>query len=455
MGNYQGYQKYKDSGVEWLGDIPEHWEVKRLRYIGKFINGFSFNSNAFTKIGVRVLKISNIQHMRIDWSDSSFIDEEYYETASTFRVYKNDLVFALTRPIISTGIKAALIDTNEKILINQRNCIFRTQQEMSNKWIYYILLCSSFIKEFDLRIDRTGQQPNISSNDIANIYIPISPLNEQEKIAQFLDYKTKQIDELIKKKETLIEKLDEKRTAIISHAVTKGLDSSVPMKDSGIEWLGDIPKHWRRGKLNYFCKSISGGTPDRNNPDFWEGNIPWVKTGEVNYQNIYSAEEYITKEGLNSSSTTLVKPETLLMAMYGQGNTRGRVAILKIEAAFNQACLAISPLNNLNVYFLYYYLISAYKYIRDTGNESSQMNLSAGIIGKINILVPNLEEQQKIVQYLDHKTTQIDQQKAKIKEAIELLKEYRTSLITNAVTGKIDVSQIAIPSPQKPQPQKG
>ncbi|MFN4874970.1 MAG: restriction endonuclease subunit S, partial [Aphanizomenon sp.] len=92
---------------------------------------------------------------------------------------------------------------------------------------------------------------------------------------------------------------------------------------------------------------------------------------------------------------------------------------------------------------------------RDTGNESSQMNLSAGIIGKINILVPNLEEQQKIVQYLDHKTTQIDQQKAKIKEAIELLKEYRTSLITNAVTGKIDVSQIAIPSPQKPQPQKG
>lgn len=133
------------------------------------------------------------------------------------------------------------------------------------------------------------------------------------------------------------------------------------------------------------------------------------------------------------------------MAMYGQGNTRGRVAILKIEAAFNQACLAISPLNNLNVYFLYYFLISAYKYIRDTGNESSQMNLSAGIIEKINILVPNLEEQKKIVQYLEHKTAEIEQQKAKIQQAIELLKEYRTALITNAVTGKIDVRQVPIP----------
>jgi type I restriction enzyme, S subunit len=133
----------------------------------------------------------------------------------------------------------------------------------------------------------------------------------------------------------------------------------------------------------------------------------------------------------------------LLMAMYGQGKTRGRVAILKIEAAFNQACLAISPFHNLNVYFLYYYLISAYKYIRDIGNESSQMNLSSGIIGKIDVLIPDLEVQQEIIQYLDKKTAEIDRQKAKVKEAIELLKEYRTALITNAVTGKIDVRQVS------------
>jgi type I restriction enzyme, S subunit len=123
VGKYQGYEKYKKSGVEWLGEIPEHWEVTRLKYVGKFTNGFSFSSNNFTEFGVRVLKISNIQHMKIDRSDSSFIDEDYYKIVSAFRVRENDLVFALTRPIISTGIKAALIDTNEKILLNQRNCI--------------------------------------------------------------------------------------------------------------------------------------------------------------------------------------------------------------------------------------------------------------------------------------------------------------------------------------------
>lgn len=333
---------------------------------------------------------------------------------------------------------------NELVMLGKSAAYIVLKPNIFRNFAYYLFISQNTKNYFFYEVTGTTIF-NLSLKSIKNTIFPIPPLDEQEAIARFLDYKTKQIDDLIGKKEALIEKLDEKRTSLISHAVTKGLDPIVPMKDSGIEWLGEVPKHCRRGKLNYFCQIISGGTPDRNNPDFWEGNIPWVKTGEINYQNVYSTEECITKEGLNSSSTTLVKPETVLMAMYGQGNTRGRVAILKIEAAFNQACVAISPLNNLNVYFLYYYLISAYKYIRDTGNESSQMNLSAGIIGKINILVPNLQDQQKVVQYLDKKTNQIDQQKAKIQEAIERLKEYRTSLITNAVTGKIDVRQVPIP----------
>lgn len=214
----------KDSGVEWLGDIPDHWEVKRLKYVGKFINGFSFSSNDFTDFGIRVLKISNIQHMKIDWSDSSFIDEDYYEIASAFRVYENDLVFALTRPIISTGIKAALIDSNEKILLNQRNCIFRAQKSMYNKWTYYMLLCSFFLTEFDLRIDRTGQQPNISSNDIADINIPVPTEQEQEIILDFLNKMMSKIDLQKAKVQEAIELLKEYRTALITNAVTGKID---------------------------------------------------------------------------------------------------------------------------------------------------------------------------------------------------------------------------------------
>lgn len=176
-------------------------------------------------------------------------------------------------------------------------------------------------------------------------------------------------------------------------------------KDSGIAWLGEIPAHWRIGALGHVCNIISGGTPGRDNSEYWDGNVPWLKTGEINYQDIYEAEEYITELGLANSSATLVPAGTLLMAMYGQGNTRGRVAVLGIESAFNQACLALVPNNHqMIVRYLYFCLAGAYEHIRDSGNESTQMNLSAGVISKIKISFPPLAEQQAIARFLDAKT---------------------------------------------------
>jgi type I restriction enzyme, S subunit len=211
--------KLKDSGVDWLGEIPEGWEVKRLKYVGLFINGFSFSSDDFAPSGIRVLKISNIQHMRIDWSDESFINEIFYESHSSFRVFKNDLVFALTRPIISTGIKAAIIDTEDKILLNQRNSIFRTQK-IETEWIYYIVLSTQFINEFDMRIDKTGQQPNISSNDIGDIAIPVPSKEDQAVIICKLKTEISRIQAKIEKTKRILELQKEYRTALISEVVT-------------------------------------------------------------------------------------------------------------------------------------------------------------------------------------------------------------------------------------------
>lgn len=217
--------KMKDSGVEWLGDIPEHWTVKRLKYEGQFINGYSFKSKDFTDSGVRILKISNIQHMRIDWTDSSFTRKKNYEKFSDFQVIKKDLVFALTRPIISTGIKAAIIDSDDEILINQRNSIFRTSKIETN-WIYYTLLCNQFISEFDSLIDKTGQQPNISSNDIGNIFIPVPSVKEQKNVVTYLQTQTAQINDKAQKTKKLIELLKEYRSALISEVVTGKIDVS-------------------------------------------------------------------------------------------------------------------------------------------------------------------------------------------------------------------------------------
>lgn len=213
----------KDSKVKWIGEIPKHWETRKLKYIGKFINGYSFNSTDFQEEGIRVLKISNIQHMEIDWSESSYVAEELYEKYPNYQLFKNDLVFALTRPIISTGIKVAIIDTDEKMLLNQRNAVFRTHN-IEVKFIFYILLHKAFIQEFDNKIDKTGQQPNISSYDIGDIYIPLPQKEEQQQIVEYLDKKIAETNEAVQIIKDEIELLKEYKETLIYEVITGKID---------------------------------------------------------------------------------------------------------------------------------------------------------------------------------------------------------------------------------------
>lgn len=216
--------KLTPSGIEWLGDIPEHWEVKKFKYVGKIINGYAFNSKEFADEGARVLKISNIQTMRIDWSESSFIDEKYYDDLENFVVEKGDIVFALTRPIISSGIKAAIMDLKAKILLNQRNAMLKPFSFVENKWLYYIILAENFIEHFDSIIDKTGQQPNISSTDIGNISVPIPTKKEQTYIVQHIEEQRNRLNQAITKAKKEIELIKEYRQALIFEAVTGKID---------------------------------------------------------------------------------------------------------------------------------------------------------------------------------------------------------------------------------------
>ncbi|MGG1400286.1 restriction endonuclease subunit S [Bacillus salipaludis] len=216
--------KMKPSGIDWLGDIPEHWEVRKMKYLGKFINGYAFPSDRFTEAGVRVMKISNIQTMNIDWTDESFVDESYYWERSAFRVLNGDLVLALTRPIISTGIKAAFVYSNDKILLNQRNALFRAGDKLSSSWLYFVIFNSAFIKTFDQKIDKTGQQPNISTIDIQNISVPLPSIGEQQEIVEYLESKINVLDNGISIIEQEISLMTEYRTRLISDVVTGKVD---------------------------------------------------------------------------------------------------------------------------------------------------------------------------------------------------------------------------------------
>jgi len=213
--------KMKDSGVEWIGEIPEGWDVKKLKYLGRIISGYAFPSDGFKSEGVRVMKISNIQTMNIDWSDESFVNEDCYSRLPQFQIKEGDLVFALTRPIISTGIKASIVpQTTDKILLNQRNAVLKPKSLHLKKWFYYVILDNGFKQVFNNQIDFTGQQPNISPNDIGIIEIPLPPIEEINTIVAHIETQSAKIDKAIGLQEQQIEKLKELKATLIDGAVT-------------------------------------------------------------------------------------------------------------------------------------------------------------------------------------------------------------------------------------------
>ena len=214
----------KDSGIEWLGEIPEHWDLTRIKYVGSFVSGYSFKSDNFTDEGVRVMKISNIQTMRIDWSDDSYLPIEFVDKYERFKVNKGDLVFALTRPIISTGIKAAIVDEYEEILLNQRNAVLKPSKNLNVSWMYYMIFNETFKEHFESLIDGTGQQPNISSTDISNIHIPLPNVSEQIKIISWLDSQGSRIEKTMSNCSKEIVLLKEYKQSLITNVVTGKVD---------------------------------------------------------------------------------------------------------------------------------------------------------------------------------------------------------------------------------------
>jgi|688.fasta_scaffold218213_2 type I restriction enzyme S subunit len=461
MGNYQGYQKYKDSGVEWLGEIPEHWEVIRIKfstYVKGRVGWHGLNSKEFLYEGDFYLVTgTDFKNRTVNWESCYRITEERYEEDPYIHLQEKDILITKDGTI---GKVVQVKNIPYKASVNSGVFVTRPLKNKHYKddYMFYVL-ASNIFHEF-INLQKSGTTiSHLYQNVFENFQYPFPPLDEQEKIAQFLDYKTKQIDELIKKKETLIEKLDEKRTALISHAVTKGLDSSVPMKDSGIEWLGNIPKHWTILKLGRLCDvtKLTGFEYTKK----WEtdpnGEIIALRGFNIkNNQLILNDVERITSELSNELLRSKLYAGDIVFPCTG---TLGEGAIIDDDNKYhiNQNIAKISPVKNIDRKFLLLSLCSKnMKYQIELYNSSGlQPVLLIGTIRSLIISIPDFLEQKQIAQYLDKKTAQIDLQKAKIKQAIELLKEYRTSLITNAVTGKIDVSQIAIPSPQKPQPQKG
>jgi type I restriction enzyme S subunit len=427
------YDSYKDSGIEWIGEIPSHWEISSIKKQGyEFETGKreSTELNEILSIGGE-----HIQNGTFLLDNPRYVSEDFYNKIDKGIIKKGDILTVKDGATIGKSMYVENMPT-EKMILNEH--VYRIK---GNKFFYYIIISYSTQYQFCMNNQSTAQE-SITTDTLKTVQFCLPPSFEQTAIANFLDLKTSEIDEIIADKKRLLELYEEEKTAIINQAVTKGLDPNAPMKDSGIEWLGEIPEHWEVKKVKWVHQTTSGGTPKTSDPENYDGHNPWLRTLDLNNDNVYDFEIQITEKALSESSAKVVPANSVLVAMYGGAGTIGKSGLLKFNAAINQAICAILP-NGITIPEYLHYFVIFFRPYWMVGAEGTRRdpNISQDDIKNKKFIFPPIQEQQSIVQHIESECSKIDFKKARTEELIELLTEYRTALISEAVTGKIKVTE--------------
>lgn len=424
--------EYKDSGIEWIGQIPKEWEVIKLKYESQFINGYAFDSNDFKIDGeIRVVRIGDIG-LSIDWDNCIYVKYPAF-SLDTFKVSNGDILIAMSGA--TTG-KCCLVTNAKEAYINQRVGIIRSDKR---KHVFYSLLAPYF-KEYVNLNNMGSAQPNISSKAIGEfpLVMPKS-LIEQQKIADYLDKVCGEVDKMMALQETMIEELKAYKQSVITEAVTKGLNPNVPMRNSGIDWIGEIPEHWSTTKIKKIARTNSGSTP-RNISDGENSNIVWIRTTDINDDVVYDSSLHLTSEEYSSASCPMLDEGTCVVAMYGGGGTIGKSGMLGVKATINQALCSMEVGDSFTGEYLFCILRSVrYYWMKYAVGTRKDPNINQEIVRNMIIPFPPIDEQRAIATYLDTKCSEIDSLIDLKQAKIEELKEYKKSVIYEYVTGKKEV----------------
>ncbi len=441
---FKPYAAYKDSGVDWLGEIPAHWEVKPIRALARsgyktFTDGDWIESPFIRDEGIRLIQTGNIGIGEYKEQGFRYIDEETFRDFRCTEVLPGDvLICRLADPV---GRACLAPDLGCRKITSVDVCILKPAHNVDPAFVVHALSGSEYLAWLG-GICRGGTRDRVSRSMLGVIRVQKPPLVEQRAIAAFLDRETARIDALVAKKERLIELLQEKRTALITRAVTKGLDPTVPMKDSGVEGLGEIPAGWEVKKTTWVFSIGSGTTPRSEDIGYYGGETPWITTSELRESVVLSTDKSVTDLALREHSSLKIHPQgSVAIAMYGA--TIGRLGFLGVPATVNQACCVFSNPRDISMRFWFYWLQMRRPYLISLGYGGGQPNLSQDLLRSIRVGTPPFDEQRAIAAFLDRETARIDALIAKVRDAIERLKELRTALISAAVTGKIDVREEA------------
>ena len=416
------YEKYKDSGIAWIGNIPEHWEVRRMKSIYNFGKGLNITKADLVDKGISVISYGQI-HSKLNTGtcikDSliKYVPEIFLENNNASLVKKGDIIFADTSEDLEGCGNCIYIDRDMLLYAGYHTIIAKNISTFINKYFSYLFQTDCWRSQIRKTVNGV-KLFSIPQRLLASTDIITPSTQEQQSIATYLDQKCGEIDELITMQEEMITKLQSYKQSVITEAVTKGLDKNVPLKDSGIEWIGEIPEHWKIVCLKRLSK-ISTGNQDTQDstPD---GKYPFfVRSPKVERSNRY------TFEG-----------PSILMA--GDGVGAGKVFHLADNKfACHQRVYCINQFSKINRIFLFYYLSSLFYNIIDSANSKSTVDsVRLPMIAEFPVCIPLDLEQQSIADYLDQKCSEIDELISIKQQKIEKLKNYKKSLIFECVTGK-------------------
>lgn len=421
-------REMKDSGVKWIGEIPVTWNVYRNK------NAFVCSKDLVSRksSGTQLLSLTT---KGIKLKDINNAEGKLPESFDTYQYVKKDemvmCLFDLDCSAVFSGLSPydGMISPAYKVL----TCTDRMEPKYADYWFQYISHGRKF-NHYAKNIRYT-----LSYEEFSALPMLFPGREEQIRISNYLDAKCSKINEIIEKQQAIIEKLREFKLAKITEIVTRGLEKRVELKEINVEWVGQIPKSWKLCHIGMLAEIGSGGTPDRKKRDYWDGEIPWMASGEINYEYVYDTVEKITELGMNNSNTKILPINTVMLGLIGQGKTKGMTAILKIESTCNQNLAYLIPNKELLHYeYLFYCFKAMYIYMRGIVGES-QAGIYQGFLKKQYIPLPPIDTQIKISELLNSICSKVNRSIQNREQIIEELNEYKKSLIYEVVTGKKEV----------------
>lgn len=436
------YSAYKDSGVAWLGRVPEHWR--------KLPGRACFTEKKTPNTGLQVTTVLSLSFGRIVVKPPEKLHGLVPASFETYQIIvSNDIVVRPTDLQNDwNSLRFGLAETRG-IITSAYMCL-RTSEPLKPQYSYLLLHTYDLLKVFYGL--GSGLRQNLDWSDFKYLPCLVPPVQEQSAIVRYLGHIDRRIRRYIRAKQKLIGLLEEQKQAIVHRAVTRGLDPNVRLKPSGVEWLGDVPEHWEVRKLKLCVTFQGGGTPAKSEARFWSGNIPWVSPKDMHNQIVKDTEDHITEEAIESSATSVVQPGALLVVVRS-GILRRKipVAINTVPVALNQDMKALRSKGDLDTQYLWALVDSNQSRLLAewTKHGATVESIEFELMANTPIPIPPMSEQARITAYLEGVVSSLRKGNGVAQREISLLREYRTRLIADVVTGKLDVRSAAANLPEE------